>query len=360
MPMKGDLTVAVRHWAPVRLRLRAGIPERIGFDPMTTPVRIRHVDPAAFEDRDLPTETYQDRPPKSLRVQAFEGRLWRRMSRPTSNGAHDPASIDQALMRLTGAGGIPWSPFRPVLPQHHLLAAYEGGVRIPDRTLARAALCLHEASVARVVHVALNDLVHDGTSVFVAMDNPLIHFGLRSRTASVGWRDRTDGWDPMFRHDRPGEAAIVRRALERDGRGTGQDFHAKAVLSKGLVEAMRGITPVDDDLRHFFLKGCFAAADALASCAWFPGADRTAVALGELCARSTIHVTDEDPVRAAGILRDAARACIEALPGNRGAGADDQGLAMRRMDVYVAEVVEPRLAGRVPDEDIDSLDALAP
>jgi hypothetical protein len=365
MTVPPPITATVRHWAPVLMRHRTGLVERIALDPMDTAVSIRGVDPAAPVPLSIPVGHYRNLPERFLDVLLMEGRIWTRI-RPDltddeeENGIDDEPTLANGLAALSGERGMLSSPFRPRIPEGHGLRAHEGGSAIPPRALSRASEGFHEASVRRVRDGALRDLAHDGVSILVARDHPVIRMDA-ARRAETNWRAQGPTWLPVFRRDRMDEALAHLAFSGSSATAVEQGRSAKESFAPAMAHAMRDVELRDDDLRQFVNRVPFVLAECLAGMAdRVPAPDGLDREIARLCALAAIDAVGDDLAPAVELIT---RASAFAVENGRTYPLACARLQIRALAVhrYATEVAAPRLAGGpVPDDDAASLGSLAP
>jgi len=355
MPPPEPVTIPLRHYAPVWLRNRAGLPERLALDPLDVPVSVRGVDPDALSPRPVPMSAVN-------RVEAyeFEGRLWRPVYRTIGEGQKVQGLAD-GLAVLSGEDGPAAGPLAPYLPEFHANRMHAGAKPIPPRALARASLGLHAIATARARDFAARDLVHDGGRFLAAMDLPLLAMP-KGGVCLHRWRVDGKRWRPLFPHDRP-DLAVAHFASKGYARDHVEENRAsKEGVVRALGEALEGIPSGADNLRHMVNTAPFfllEAAEMFEGLLQRPVAEEDLAGLRELAALGAIDAAPRDYGRFIPLFR---RACV-ALCSGGGTSREENGLRdlARDLDRYCLSVALPQLAdGPVPEADLDGLASLAP
>jgi hypothetical protein len=379
MPMMEDIELTVAHAAPVLVRCRRGALPTRAVATMSTPARIRHVDPAALADRCRPRGRYgYHTVVDGLAV--FEGRLWIRVgdfspmgTRPgpapgaptrLSEVVRTLAGEDVAHIRaeLDGLGLRPWhlNNLYGVLGDHpKVLDGRE--VDVPSLELDLRA----ETSAAVRARIE-RDLVHDGDRAWTVLAPPLVHMDREAWVLPVRTIGTVD-FKPGCLPDEIGDYLDFLGHMSPKGGLTQRVSNGVLQTARDLSDDLPDLdpTPLSDVLRNLRRHALLAYEIARRTAMVYRDADREFIlphlqALLPVVARASADLLGPDEAADA---MDRVSACASAIMNVKaGPGSQNsQGVHLMHMvTTYQDMVARPRLARvAVPEADADSLSALA-
>jgi len=346
--MTPEIDIAIKHLAPVRVRPRNGR-ERIAFDAITTPVRVRGVDPDSL----LPVQVDLGIGEPLQRLYR-DGRFWQEVHVPEA-GVYRPGTLAEAVDTLQRWTGSPMPFFlKPVLPDvlRASLGAYE--VPLPDPGRVTWVESLHDIAARRMLRLAEEDLVHDGRHLYIGHTPPFLRVGNGPPHVSLNWRYLSDAVALPL-----GSTSLIEPALRALG-------HPEAGIEPHETEALRIARAVDSafpdrvrgtgDLSVFFAGASALLLDRIAGLGRGDVGPHVAERLGAVAARACIDAVEgAEAHEALDTIMRAAETIARAHPVRRAAAAAERVLAHGR------DVVRPRL-GEIPTpaEDLDGLAVLVP